>query len=69
MRKAAFSCDSHVHVVGDPRIFPPAERPDYTPRAASLDSCRRVMAQCGIRRAVLVQPSVYARTTGCFAKP
>ncbi|AMM25175.1 amidohydrolase family protein [Variovorax sp. PAMC 28711] len=53
------SCDTHLHVFGQPAHYPLDARRGYTPHVSLLADYRRVMATLGIERAVLVQPSVY----------
>lgn len=60
------SCDSHVHVIGEAQRYPFDARRNYTPAPASLASYCRVAAECGIERAVLVQPSVYGTDNACL---
>ncbi|MEO8079531.1 MAG: amidohydrolase family protein [Caldimonas sp.] len=48
-----------MHVFGPQSHYPLDPRRNYTPHECSLADYRRVMATCGIERAVLVQPSVY----------
>jgi predicted TIM-barrel fold metal-dependent hydrolase len=60
------SCDTHIHVFGDPAHCPLDPRRNYTPVPATLGQYREVMAACGIGRAVLVQPSVYGTDNRCL---
>ena len=55
----AGSCDTHVHVIGPVASYPLDAQRNYTPVRCTLAMYREVMANCGINRAVLVQPSVY----------
>jgi len=55
----AGTCDSHFHVFGPQGRYPLDPRRNYTPHESSLDDYRRVMRAIGIRRGVIVQPSVY----------
>ncbi|TCT04583.1 amidohydrolase family protein [Aquabacter spiritensis] len=59
------ACDCHVHVF-DPARFPLAAGRAYTPGAARLDALEALMADLGIARAVLVQPSVYGADNSCL---
>ncbi len=55
------SCDTHLHVFGDPDIYP-ASNPNalyQPPRDCSFAAMQRLHAALGIERAVLVQPTVY----------
>jgi predicted TIM-barrel fold metal-dependent hydrolase len=59
-------CDTHLHVFGDTARYPLDPRRSYKPEPASLAKYRAVMADCGIERAVLVQPSVYGTDNRCL---
>lgn len=60
------SCDCHVHVIGPTRQYPMAADRHYTPGLASPRSLRAHMAQNGLSRAVIVQPSVYGTDNTCL---
>lgn len=51
--------DCHFHVFEDPALYPYASARSYTPAPASLDDYVHLQSVLGIRRGVLVQPSVY----------
>ncbi len=55
----AGACDCHAHIFGPPGRYPyvPARR--YTPASAGLDDYCRMLTALGIKRAVLVQPTIY----------
>jgi predicted TIM-barrel fold metal-dependent hydrolase len=53
------ACDCHVHVFGDPAIYPPKPGATYEPPDVTLDDLDRMHATLGIGHAVLVQPAVY----------
>ena len=53
------ACDCHVHVFGDPSRFPFAASRTYTPESASVAELLAIHQALHIRRAVIVQPSVY----------
>jgi len=53
------SCDTHVHVIGAADRYPLDPRRNYNPQVCTLAQYREVMRDCGIARAVLVQPSFY----------
>jgi len=53
------TCDCHIHVFGAPEAYPLVAVRNYTPQRADLTAYGALMAQTGIDRAVLVQPSVY----------
>jgi predicted TIM-barrel fold metal-dependent hydrolase len=52
-------CDSHIHVVGDPDLYPQAPDRTYTAAAAPLEDLIRAGATRGVERFVVVQPSFY----------
>jgi hypothetical protein len=58
-RLPALACDTHLHVFGDPRIYPLSPARGYTPHPCSLVQYQALMRALGVERAVLVQPSVY----------
>lgn len=51
------ACDCHAHVFSDLSRLVPGRV--YTPPAASLEAYRQMLDVIGIKRAVIVQPSVY----------
>jgi predicted TIM-barrel fold metal-dependent hydrolase len=53
------ACDCHVHIIGDPALFPMANGRVYTPPQASLDDLLTLHAALHLQRVVLVQPSFY----------
>ena len=53
------SCDCHVHVFGDAKLFPPTANAAYPPPPASRAQLEQIHATLGIARAVLVQPTIY----------
>jgi predicted TIM-barrel fold metal-dependent hydrolase len=53
------SCDCHAHICGPMSTYPYAAERLYTPPDAMLPSYRKMLDTLGVRRAVLVQPSVY----------
>jgi 2-pyrone-4,6-dicarboxylate lactonase len=55
------SCDTHLHVFGDPAIYP-ASNPNalyQPPRDCTFAVMQQLHATMGIDRAVLVQPTIY----------
>jgi predicted TIM-barrel fold metal-dependent hydrolase len=58
-RLPAKACDTHLHVFGDPAIYPFWTGRGYTPHRSSLAQYLELMRALGVERAVLVQPSVY----------
>jgi predicted TIM-barrel fold metal-dependent hydrolase len=68
--KAAFdlpagACDCHVHVFGDPAVYPYSPERGYTPGPASLADLQALHARLGISRTVIVQPSPYGADNSC----
>lgn len=61
----AGACDCHVHVFGDPAAFPFDPDRVFTPGRADVGDLRRHMAALSLRRAVVVQPSVYGTDNRC----
>ncbi|WP_417811799.1 amidohydrolase family protein [Thalassospira alkalitolerans] len=59
------SWDTHVHLF-DPSNFSFAPDRSYTPGPAGIDGLRQKMAEGGIERAVVVQPSVYGSDNACL---
>ena len=59
------ACDCHMHVFGAPGSYALPEVRSYTPREASLASWRRAAEAVGLRRLVIVQPSVYGSDNSC----
>lgn len=55
------ACDCHAHILGPARVHPYAPQRVYTPPDCLLPDYERMLAALGLERAVLVQPSVYAR--------
>ncbi len=53
------ACDCHFHIIGDPLTQPFTPHRSYTPPLASLEDYRQLQSTLGLRRGVIVQPSVY----------
>lgn len=53
------TCDCHAHIFADPSQFPLASGADYTPPVATAEHYHQQLDKLGIKRCVLVQPSVY----------
>ena len=62
----ADGCDCHVHVIGDPMRHPMVPQRHYTPGPASVAALRHHLDGLGLRRAVIVQPSVYGSDNRCL---
>lgn len=59
------ACDSHMHVFGPSGRYPMVSDRSYTPPEAPTDAYRVVADGLGIRRVVVVQPSVYGTDNAC----
>jgi predicted TIM-barrel fold metal-dependent hydrolase len=59
------ACDCHVHVFGDPAVFPFAEKRIYTPPQASVEQLLELQRDLRLDRVVVVQPSVYGIDNAC----
>jgi predicted TIM-barrel fold metal-dependent hydrolase len=57
--------DTHMHLFGDAVDFPCVEDRDYTPAAAGVAAARRLYQTLGIKRVVVIQPSVYGKDNRC----
>ena len=55
----AHACDTHAHICGPIEMHPYSERRIYTPPDAPLPAYVHMLETLGVKRAVLVQPSVY----------
>jgi predicted TIM-barrel fold metal-dependent hydrolase len=55
----ANACDSHTHIHGDPGQFPFFGGRVYTPETALPEEMAALHAKLGVRRVVVVTPSVY----------
>jgi predicted TIM-barrel fold metal-dependent hydrolase len=53
------ACDAHCHVFGPAKRFPYAADRSYTPPDAPVDQLRKLHAQLGISRAVIVHASCH----------
>jgi predicted TIM-barrel fold metal-dependent hydrolase len=59
------ACDCHVHVF-DPDRFPYSPSRRYTPGKASLEDLLALQNSLGLRRVVVVQPSIYGVDHACM---
>ena len=59
------SCDSSVHVFGDPKRYPFWEGRAYTPEPATVGELRQVMQALRLDRVVVVQASPYGTDNSC----
>ena len=55
----AGACDCHAHVIGPASHYALWAQRVYTPPDCTADNYRAMLAAVGVRRVVLVQPSVY----------
>ncbi|ABE36558.1 amidohydrolase family protein [Paraburkholderia xenovorans LB400] len=53
------ACDCHAHIYGPPERYPYRENRRYTPAPVGLAQYRQALDMLGIRRAVIVQPTIY----------
>jgi len=61
----ANACDCHMHVFGDPSVYPGKPGHSYLPTPASLTDWQASFATLGIDRVVVVQPSCYGTDNAC----
>jgi len=59
------ACDCHAHIFGPATRFGLAESRSYTPPDASREEYLAMLATLGIKRMVIVQPSVYGFDNDC----
>ncbi|CAM2178531.1 2-pyrone-4,6-dicarboxylate hydrolase [Burkholderia orbicola] len=60
------ACDCHVHVIGHHSRYPMLPDRVYTPPEASVTDLRMHLAQLGMSRVVLIQPSFYGVDNSCL---
>lgn len=60
------ACDCHVHVFGPYETYPLAANRSYTPGHATVEDLQKHQAILGLKRVVLVQPSVYGTDNSCL---
>ncbi|TXH37495.1 MAG: amidohydrolase [Rhodospirillaceae bacterium] len=54
------SCDCHMHIYGDPALYPPRPDSPFPPVAGGdIAAYLKLRDRLGLQRAVVVQPSVY----------
>ncbi|KAK0930459.1 hypothetical protein LTR29_016704 [Friedmanniomyces endolithicus] len=56
--------DTHMHIV-DPHGFPLSKTAQYQPSPHTLDDAHAFLDQLGIRKTVIVQPSIYGNDNAC----
>jgi len=59
-------CDTHVHIIGPQDIHPMVQSRHYTPGPASVQQLKAHLANQGLGKAVIVQPSVYGTDNSCL---
>lgn len=59
-------CDAHVHVFGDPAVYPLSTQRRYTPGTAAREDLERHLETLGLDRVVVVQPSPYGTDNRCL---
>jgi 2-pyrone-4,6-dicarboxylate lactonase len=64
-RLPAGATDCHSHVVGSPDRWPTIPDRRYEPEQGPLPAYIEVLAELGIARCVLVQPSIYGTDNSC----
>jgi predicted TIM-barrel fold metal-dependent hydrolase len=53
------ACDTHVHVIGDPQLFPMAADRTYTPAPATATALGKMLQEHRLSRAVIVAAEVH----------
>ena len=66
MSVPANACDCHMHIFGDPAMYPPATWRAYDPVPMGLDRYDKEAARMGFARVVFVQPSAYGTDNSCM---
>ena len=61
----AGACDCHLHIIGDPHLFPLSPARSYTPSTATVDDMQTMHRALGVERAVIAQISIYGADNGC----
>jgi len=59
-------CDTHVHIIGPQDTYAMVQSRHYTPGPASVQQLKSHLANQGIGKAVIVQPSVYGTDNSCL---
>lgn len=59
------TCDTHLHVYGPKDVFPEAPTSPFPAPLAPVAAYEKVMTRLGVDRAVIVQPSAYAKDNRC----
>ena len=60
------ACDSHVHILGDPRVYPYTSGAlRFVPKVVLPEDYLPLREAMGLERVVLVQPSIYGHDNSC----
>jgi D-galactarolactone isomerase len=60
------ACDCHVHIYGDPTVYPASPHSPAMPMPeATVEAYRALQARLGLERVVVVQPSAYGFDNRC----
>lgn len=60
------ACDCHMHIYGDPAIYPSAPNSPFAPVAGgTIEGYLALRERLGLTRAVVVQPSAYGTDNRC----
>lgn len=65
LKAPAGTCDTHLHIYGSQDKYPEAPTSPFPVPVAPPEAYEKVMARLGIDRAVVVQPSAYAKDNRC----
>ena len=61
----AGACDCHVHIIGDPRLFPLSPARSYTPPMATVEDLTAMHRALRVDRVVVAQISIYGSDNAC----
>ena len=53
------ACDTHVHIIGDPHLFPMAADPAYTPAPATATALLKMLHEHHLSRVVVIAAEVH----------
>jgi D-galactarolactone isomerase len=65
LKAPAGACDTHIHVYGPKDEYAVAPTTPFAVPTAPVEAYREVMARLGLARAVVVQPTAYAKDNRC----
>jgi len=65
LKAPAGTCDTHLHIYGSKDDYPEAPTSPFPAPFAPPEAYEKVMTRLGIDRAVVVQPSAYAKDNRC----